>query len=458
MTILSTATRSASSVDLTATSMHHEPIDPFALFGAAREAGLDASLWVDQGTGRSLVGIDVAVRLAPGGPSRFERLAEAWQRLAERIVVTGPAAASRWAGPILLGGAAFRDRPPMDGRWDDFGEMAFDLPRLLVATQDDVTVVTSISDGTTGAAGADLLGRLLDSPSRAPTTTGDISVAGLHPERAAWSASVARITGAVGRGRLDKVVLARRVDLRAGQTFDTTDVLRRLAASDRADPSPGARLPSTVFAIARGEATFLGSTPERLASVHGRSLRSMALAGTTPRGTDAAQDAAMGAALLASEKDREEHAVVATMLRETLGPLVTDLSIPRVPGIVRSARLQHLLSEVTGTLRPEIGLLDVVQRLHPTPAVGGWPTEAALELLDEETDLDRGWYAGPVGWLDRSGDGDVGVAIRSGLVQGCDASLYAGCGVVADSEPEHEWAESSLKLRVMGDALGWEAG
>ena len=163
----------------------------------------------------------------------------------------------------------------------------------------------------------------------------------------------------------------------------------------------------------------------------------------------------MGAALLASEKDREEHAVVVAMLRETLAPLVTDITLPRVPRIVRSGRLQHLLTDVSGSLRDGVGLFDVIQRLHPTPAVGGWPTDAALELLDDESDLDRGWYAGPVGWIDRTGDGDVAVAIRSGLVDGRDASLFAGCGIVADSEPDREWDESTLKLRVVGDALGW---
>jgi isochorismate synthase len=282
-----------------------------------------------------------------------------------------------------------------------------------------------------------------------------ITLVGLDPERQAWSSSVARITGAVGRGRLDKVVLARRVDLRADRPIDPVRVLRRLVASDRGDPSPGARLPSTVFAFTRGGRTFLGSSPERLVSVRGDRLRTMALAGTSSRGADAARDAAMGAALLASEKDREEHAVVATMLRETLAPLIRDLELPKTPHVVRSARLLHLLTEAHGTLRDGVGLLDVVGRLHPTPAVGGWPTEAALELLDEESELDRGWYAGPVGWLDGSGDGDMSVAIRSGLVEGCEASLFAGCGIVADSEPDREWDESSLKLRVMGDAFGW---
>jgi menaquinone-specific isochorismate synthase len=281
------------------------------------------------------------------------------------------------------------------------------------------------------------------------------SVVGLDPDRDAWSSSVARITGAVGRGRLDKVVLARRVDLRSDVPADPASVLRRLERSDRTDPSPGARLPSTLFAFARGGRTFLGSSPERLASVRGGSLRTMALAGTAPRGSDAAQDAALGAALLASDKEREEHAVVAAMLRQTLDPLVVELGLPRTPRIVRSARVQHLVSDAVGTLRPGVGMFEVTQLLHPTPAVAGWPTQAALDLLDEESTLDRGWYAGPVGWIDRHVDGDLAVAIRAGLLDGCEASLFAGCGIVADSEPDREWDEARLKLRVMGEALGW---
>lgn len=455
MIVLDGAVRAAPDARFTATAVEHEAIDPFALFGAARSAGLDASLWLDPGTGRTMVGIDVVARVAPEGPRRFERLGDAWRTLAAEIATRGPAAASPLAGPMLLGGAAFRDRPSTDPRWFGFGPIAFDLPRLTVAMEGGVTVVTRIDRDISSIAAADGLGPPDDRSRPAPSPGVAPSVTGLRPDRASWSSSVARITGAVGRGRLDKVVLARRVDLRAERAIDTTEVLRRLAGPGRVDPSPGARLASTVFAVARGERTFLGSTPERLASVRGGSLRTMALAGTTPRGLDAAEDAALGAALLASEKDREEHAVVAMMLRETLAPLVTRLTLPRVPRIVRSGRVQHLVSDVSATLRAGIGLLDVAQRLHPTPAVAGWPTDAALELLDEESDLDRGWYAGPVGWLDRAGDGDLSVAIRSGLVHGCDATLFAGCGIVADSEADREWDESTQKLGVMGDALGW---
>jgi isochorismate synthase EntC len=146
------------------------------------------------------------------------------------------------------------------------------------------------------------------------------------------------------------------------------------------------------------------------------------------------------------------------MLRTTLTPLVVDLAVPRTPRIVRSTTVQHLVTKVTGRLRWDTGLLEVAGRLHPTPAVAGWPLEDALELLDDEEAIDRGWYAGPVGWLDGRGDGDIHVAIRSGVIAGRQASLFAGCGIVADSEPDREWQESTLKLRVMGDALGWTAG
>jgi isochorismate synthase len=434
---------------LAATAVDHAPVDPVGIFGAALEAGLDASLWIDTGGGRSMVGIGSAVSVQPEGPGRFASVGRAWRALVAGIAVEGPAAGSPLAGPMLLGGGAFRTRPSTDPRWGGFPTVAFDVPRVLVASLDDETVVTTI--GPTGG-----LDTLVDvRASGSSDVLPSIEVVALDPDREAWSSSVARITGAVGRGRLDKVVMARRVDLRADRPLDPTTTLRRLATSGRGDPSPGARLTSTVFAFARNGRMFLGSSPERLASVRGRRLRTMALAGTTARGSDALEDGAMGAALLASEKDREEHAVVVAMLRETLEPLVDELALPRVPRIVRSARLQHLLTDAEGTLRDGMRLLEVVERLHPTPAVGGWPTEPALDLLDEESDLDRGWYAGPVGWIDAAGDGDMAVAIRSGLVSGCDASLFAGCGIVADSEPDREWEESALKLRVMGDAIGW---
>jgi salicylate biosynthesis isochorismate synthase len=260
---------------------------------------------------------------------------------------------------------------------------------------------------------------------------------------------VARSAGAVGRGRIDKVVLARSLQVQATSSIDPTVVLARLAA-----PSSRDTVPVTVFAFDRGGRTFLGATPERLVEAQGRQFRTIALAGTTARGTDVASDGDLAATLLASEKDREEHAVVVDMLRETLRPIASRLDIDRAPHISRLPTVQHLASEVSGELRGDHGVLDLVDRLHPTPAVGGWPRTAALELLDEQEQLDRGWYAGPVGWLDANGDGEFVVAIRSGLVAGDQASLFVGCGIVGDSEPDREWIESELKLQSLVSALG----
>ena len=155
-----------------------------------------------------------------------------------------------------------------------------------------------------------------------------------------------------------------------------------------------------------------------------------------------------------SDKEREEHAVVVDMLRATLAPLTDELVIPAVPHVERLRHLQHLVTPVEGRLREPVGVLRLGELLHPTPAVGGMPRDLALELIAEEEQLERGWYAGPLGWVDRRGDGELVVALRSGVVDGATATLLAGCGIVADSEPEREWQESTTKLLALGSALG----
>ena len=260
-----------------------------------------------------------------------------------------------------------------------------------------------------------------------------------------WQATVARLAGAVGRGRMDKVVLARRVDALGDQPIDVPAVLRRLESS-----APE----STIFAVTRSGRTFLGATPERLAWVAGDTFATVALAGSAQRAVDPQADDRLADDLLASEKEREEHRVVVDELRGTLEPLAASLDISVVPHVVRFRHVQHLETPIRGTLEEPRGVLPLVAALHPTPAVGGAPRELALELIEEQEKLDRGWYAGPFGWVDRHGDGEFVVAIRSGVVQGREASLFAGCGIVADSDPAREWDESEMKLRALASALG----
>jgi isochorismate synthase len=198
----------------------------------------------------------------------------------------------------------------------------------------------------------------------------------------------------------------------------------------------------------------MGASPERLAALRGRDLDTMAMAGSARRATDRATDDELAARLLASDKEREEHAVVVTMLRDALSPLVEAMRMPSQPTVERFRHVQHLVTPITGRLREDADILALVERLHPTPAVAGTPRDLALELIADEEPGDRGWYAGPLGWIDRHGDGEFIVALRSGLVEGDTATLFAGCGIMADSDPEREWDESSSKLMALGSALG----
>lgn len=271
----------------------------------------------------------------------------------------------------------------------------------------------------------------------------------LEDERPAadWMRLVGETARAIRAGRYHKVVLARAVQATAQSPFGVGEALRRL----RSD-APTA----TIFAIRRGGRAFLGATPERLAQVTDGRLRTMALAGTAPRGATPDEDARLGAELTQSAKNRGEHAIVVSEICRALAPITVGVNAPEKPQLVRLASLQHLKTPISGRLALGVTALDVVAALHPTPAVGGYPRRAALVAIRDGERLDRGWYAGPVGWLDAKGGGEFVVALRSALLDGARATLFAGCGVVADSDPQAEYAESRIKLHVMLRGLGIE--
>jgi isochorismate synthase len=243
---------------------------------------------------------------------------------------------------------------------------------------------------------------------------------------------------------VEKVVLARQVTARAERSIDAAAVLRRLR-----EGYPQC----TVFAFARGDACFLGATPERLVRLEGRAVRADPLAGSAARGATEDEDRRLGDALLADEKERREHGLVVGAVRDALEPVCSHLDVPETPELLRMPNVQHLHTPIRGVLAGEASILELVERLHPTPAAGGLPRDAALSLIRRYEPFDRGWYAGPVGWVDGGGNGEFAVAIRSALLRGHEALLYAGCGIVAGSDPEREYAESCLKLRPMLWAL-----
>jgi isochorismate synthase len=260
-----------------------------------------------------------------------------------------------------------------------------------------------------------------------------------------WKADVVEAARAVRAGSLEKVVLARAVELHATTSFDAVQALRHLAES-YAD--------CYLFAIAHQDRCFLGATPERLIQLHDGELLTMSLAGSIRRGRTPEDDAQLGRALLGSAKDRNEHAVVVKAIVETLSALCTTLRVSDPPRLLKLGNIQHICTTLTGTLAGGRTVFDLVERLHPTPAMGGRPRDVALQLIRECEKMDRGWYAGPVGWVDSAGEGDFAAAIRSALLHRNTATLFAGCGIVADSDPEREYAESILKLKPMLAALG----
>ena len=208
-----------------------------------------------------------------------------------------------------------------------------------------------------------------------------------------------------------------------------------------------------VFGYQLGDASWVGASPELLVSLEKGRVRALSLAGTSARGESIDEDDELGGALIASAKERSEHDLVVRATREALSSLCRDLSVPDSPRLLRMAGIQHLQTPIEGTAAPGVDLLDALLTMHPTPAVGGSPREPALEAIARLEGMDRGWYAGPIGWMDMNGEGAFAVALRSALLRDREALLYAGAGIVAGSDPDRELAEAELKLHPLLEAL-----
>jgi menaquinone-specific isochorismate synthase len=276
-------------------------------------------------------------------------------------------------------------------------------------------------------------------PERLPEPSRHELVAQRSPE--SWAEAVAATAKRIRDGELDKVVLARELTVRTDTPIDRALVLARLA---RAFPS------SMVYAVEG----FVGASPELLVGRTGDVVRAQPMAGTTPRTGDPQRDLQLAAALLASAKDRHEHQFTIDAVHDALLPWCSYLDAGTEPEVFSVANVQHLASTVEGRLsRPAASVLQLVAALHPTPAVGGQPTDAALDVIRAVEGTDRGPYAGPVGWVDGAGNGRFAVGLRGAELDGDTARVLSGVGVVADSDPSAELAETRAKLRAILDAL-----
>ncbi|ODU06963.1 MAG: hypothetical protein ABS81_03100 [Pseudonocardia sp. SCN 72-86] len=276
-----------------------------------------------------------------------------------------------------------------------------------------------------------------------------------RPEPARFEAAVADAVAAIGAGRLEKVVLARSLELTGVDDVPVDVLLRRLADHNACGHVFAADVTPDDDPTAR---TLLGASPELLVSRNGNRVVSNPLAGSAPRHPDPVVDRARATALVNSAKDRAEHAVVIAAVAARLAPFCAALHVPDEPVLVRTPTMWHLSTRVTGTLAdPSTTSLQLAQALHPTPAVGGVPVDDAVEVIRSAEGFDRGFYTGLVGWCDASGDGEWAIVLRCAEAAGPTLRLYAGAGIVADSQPAAELAETSAKFRTFLRAVGLEA-
>ena len=440
-----------------------DPLAVIASFARARNGEVvgdsNAMYWSRPAERFAIAGIGAAATLTARGPDRFDQIERAWAELVDDALADASAGLTAGAGPTLMGGFAFDPDGPRTARWDGFPSAHFTLPRFLVAEVGDAqwltTTVIVEPSGEPDIARADLVAMrewIVAAPRQSDGSTPAARDAAVRysdlgsPDE--WRAGVRQAVETIRIGALEKVVLARGVQARGSQPFDTAAAVRHLSV---VHPD------SFIFACWRDDRVFLGASPERLARLDGREVLASSLAGSARRGTDANEDARLAAALLESPKDADEHAVVVRALRDTLAQLCDDVTAAATPSVLTLPHMHHLHTIVRAHLRAGHSLLELVGRLHPTPAVGGTPRDTALAFIRAHEPLDRGWYAAPIGWLQRH-RGEFAVALRSALVQGSDATLFAGCGIVRDSDPELEYAESVLKLRPMAATLAAAQG
>ncbi|MGY2064729.1 isochorismate synthase [Blastococcus sp. SYSU DS0619] len=374
--------------------------------------------WVRHGEG--LVGWGEAARLEVSGPRALAEAAEWWDGYAADLDVADELGVPG-TGAVVFASIAF---DPVRGT------SVFVVPEVVVGRRDGVGWITAVG----AAPELPEAARADDGP--APRLR--YADGALDP--ANWCAAVSAAVSRIDAGELEKVVLARDLLVSADAPLDPGRMLRRLAA----------RFPGCWTFAVDG---LLGATPELLLRRTGRQLSSRVLAGTAPRGAGA-QDERLAEALLNSEKDRGEHALAVDSLVRALEPYCRELTAPAEPELLTLANVRHLATDVVGTQRGSAGLLELVGAVHPTAAVCGTPTPDAAALIGELEGMDRGRYAGPVGWLDTTGDGEFGLALRCAELVGDDgARLFAGCGIVAGSDPAAELAETQSKFAAFQAAL-----
>jgi isochorismate synthase len=447
-----------------------EEVDPSAVACASRRPGEPWFLLEQPQRGaHALAALGEAVCLTAAGPERFATVADRWRALAAAAVGDPPEdpsdPGSAGGGPTALGGFAFAADGGGDPAWSGFEPASLIVPEVLLSRERRAgeraggecdgaipprarVCLTLCALAAPDDTPEELLARLRERvgelrvaplPLLDPAPAGRYRIASAMPPEH-YEAAVARAVELIRGGALEKVVLAREVLVHAPREHDPAALFGVLREG----------FPScTVFCVGREDAAFVAASPELLVRREGHRVSALALAGSMRRSADPAVDDHLGEQLMHSEKDREEHAIVIRRIERALRQHALWTAAPHEPTLVKVANIQHLGTPIRAQLAQPLDVIELLELMHPTPAVGGEPLARARPLIPALEGLDRGWYAGPVGWADATGDGEFCVALRCALLRGRVARCYAGVGVVRDSDPAAELAETEVKLAAL---------
>jgi menaquinone-specific isochorismate synthase len=450
---------------LVSISLAVDALDPLAVLESIFEPHEPHFYAERPASGTAVAGAEVAVAFEAHGPTRFAEVQRWVTEILQHTVAVGDVTAP-FGGPHFFAGFAFHDEVEAG---EPFPAAYAFVPRWQVALAGTTTTAVAnlwvTADADLGALALRVWRahqkftrfEYQDSEDGGLGSGGMPSARGAPPreegtpptwtrsETGDYRASVARALDRIAAGDFKKIVLARAQELTADRPLHPLRMLNGLRQ----------RFPDCyAFSFTRGRGpSFIGASPERLVRVSKGRLETEALAGSIRRGAGASEDAALAGTLLRSEKDLREHREVLDDIVARLAPLGIRPEYPAQPQIRRLANVQHLDTPVNATLPEHVSLLDVIGAMHPTPAVGGTPREAAVSRIRELEGFPRGLYAGALGWLNARGGGEFFVGIRSALVEGAQARVYAGAGIVAGSTPEKEFAETELKFKAILDAL-----
>ena len=431
-----------------------DKIDPIYIYEqTAHSFRGERFFWKNRNQTTEMVGAGSAFMIrSDEKTSRFKSVEKTWNRMINDAFVMG-IEKTPGTGPLLFGGFSFDPSQETDQEWLNFTHATFQVPSYLFTQNDEGTFAT-MNILCTPTTTMDHLRKMNEDMSKwlfssknqinkvtekaKLLRTEDIDVEG-------WKRSLESAIKILNTPQLDKVVLARKLLAEFDRPLYSENVIRSLQEQQKE---------SYIFSLEILDHCFIGATPERLILKEGDHILSTCLAGSTARDGDAEKDNQLGQELLNDPKNLHEHQLVVDMIASSLNKHAIDLKVPKKPELMKMKDIQHLYTPVTGIANPGSSILDFVELLHPTPALGGVPRDKAMEHIRTLEHMDRGFYAGPIGWFDYNGNGEFAVAIRSGLLFQNQALLYAGCGVVKDSNVESEYEETKIKFRPMLRAIG----